>query len=294
MHGYEALVRWVDLRNSLFPHDPDSVQVLALARAREAGHVNLLAYVDDEPVGVAMIGDDPGTRASTHAYVEVGIVPSFRGRGIGTALFRDVSLRVLTRSKEGLECEALASDARSLEWLARRGFQELRRYPEHTLEAGDPLVDAPLPDGVAVHAVGSRPDLLHGMYEVARAAYPELPSPLSGQAGTYTEWQVYELGSGALDLDLSLVAEQDGAVQGYSTMTAPAGSEDAAHRMVHVALEAAPGLAAALVREQVVRARDARRRRVVAWATTPAVATVYAGLGFRAGDESVMLRGPLL
>ena len=148
MHGYEALVRWVDLRNSLFPHDPDSAQVLALARAREAGHVNLLAYV---------------TQASTHAYVEVGIVPSFRGRGIGTALFRDVSLRVLTRSKEGLECEALASDARSLEWLARRGFQELRRYPEHTLEAGDPLADAPLPDGVAVHAVGSRPDLLHGM-----------------------------------------------------------------------------------------------------------------------------------
>ena len=90
MHGYEALVRWVDLRNSLFPHDPDSVQVLALARAREAGHVNLIAYVDDEPVGVAMIGDDPGTQASTHAYVEVGIVPSFRGRGIGTALFRDV------------------------------------------------------------------------------------------------------------------------------------------------------------------------------------------------------------
>ena len=70
-HGHEALARWVEGRNALFPHDyPDSVQVLALARARELGHVNLLALVDDEPVGVAMLSDDPGTQAAAHAYAD--------------------------------------------------------------------------------------------------------------------------------------------------------------------------------------------------------------------------------
>src|SRR5688500_12979523 len=185
VHGHEALARWVEVRNALFPHDPDSVQVLALSRAREVGHVNLLALVDGEPVGVAMLGDDPGTRASTHAYVEVGVVPEYRGRGVGTALFRDVSLRVLTRGHEGLQCDALASDSQSLDWLTRRGFREQRRHAQFVLAESDPLADAPLPAGVAMHSLGSRPDLLEGMFHVAQTVYPELPSPLSGQAGTY-------------------------------------------------------------------------------------------------------------
>jgi ribosomal protein S18 acetylase RimI-like enzyme len=294
VHGHEALARWVEVRNPLFPFDPDSVQVLALSRAREPGHVNLLALLDDEPVGVAMIGDDPGTRASTHAFVEVGVVPEHRGRGIGTALFRDVSLRVMTRGHEGLECEALASDARTLDWLTRRGFRELRRHPQLVLEAEDPLADAPLPRGVAGHAVGSRPDLIQGMFEVARASYADYPSPRSGQAATYTDWQVYELGADAIDVDLSLVAERDGSVLGYSIVIAPPSTDEARHKMTCVLPTAGDELAAALVREVVVRARGAGRRRVVAWALTPAMEDVFSRLGFRPGDETVMLQGPLL
>jgi GNAT superfamily N-acetyltransferase len=295
MHGYEALARWVEVRNSVFPHDPDSAQILALARAREVGHVNLFAFVDGEPVGTAMLGDDPGTHASTHAYVEVGVLPGHRGRGIGTALFRDLSLRVLGQGHhEGLECEALAGDTRSLDWLTSRGFRELRRHKQVVLGADDALGEAPSAGGTALHPVGSRPDLIGGMFGVAQAAYAELPSPRSGQAGTLTEWQVYELGAEALDLELSLVAERDGEVLGYSTMTTPAGSDDVWHRMTCVLPTSGTELAAALVREQVVRSRAAGRRRVVAWPLTASMEDVFAGLGFRVADESVTLRGPLL
>ena len=294
MHGHEALARWVEVRNPLFPQDPDSVQVLALARAREVGHVNLLALVDGEPVGVAMLGDDPGTRASTHAYVEVGVLPEHRGRGFGTALFRDVSLRVLMRGHEGLECEALASDSRSVDWLTRRGFREQRRHPQLVLEADDPVGEAPLPAGTALHALGSRPDLIAGMFEVAQVAYADYPSPRGGQAATYTDWQVYELGAEAIDVELSLVAERNGVVLGYSTVIAPPSADEARHKMTCVLPAAGDELAAALVREVVVHARAAGRRRVVAWALTPAMEDVFSRLGFRPGDASVMFRGPLL
>ena len=294
MHGHEALARWVEVRNSLLPHDPDSVQVLALSRAREPGHVNVLALENDEPVGVGMLGDDPGTRASTHAYVEVAVVPEHRGRGVGTALFRDLSLRVLTRGHEGLQCDALASDSRSLDWLARRGFREQRRHPQFVLVEGDALDDAPLPAGVALHPIGSRPDLLDGMFEVAQAAYRDLPGPRGGQAATYTEWQVYELGPEALDLELSLVAEREGEVVGYSTLVAPTDDDAALHGMTCVRPRALEGLTAALVRELTERARAAGRRRIVAWAITPTMAHVFAQLGFRAGEEIVAFRGPLL
>lgn len=294
MHGYETLARWVEVRNSVFPHDPDSAHILALARAREVGHVNLLALMDGEPVGVGMLGDDPGTQASTHAYVEVGVVPGHRGRGVGTALFRDLSLRVMSRGFEGLECEALAADTRSLDWLTTRGFRELRRHTQLLLDADVPLGDAPLADGVELHTVGSRADLIGGIFAVAQVAYAELPSPRSGQAGTFTEWQVYELGAEALDLELSLVAERHDKVLGYSTMTTPAGADEAFHRMTCVLPAAGTELAAALVREQVVRARAAGRRRFVAWALTPSMEEVFTRLGFHAGEVSVTLRGPLL
>jgi N-acetylglutamate synthase-like GNAT family acetyltransferase len=289
VHGYEELQRWVELRNAVFPDDPDSAQATALIRARQIDHVNLLAFDEGRAVGMAKLADDPG---STHAYVEVGVVPERRGRGIGSALFHDVSRRAAARGQTGLECEAVLSDSPTVDWLRRRGFREQGRLRQLVLASGDPLGDAPAPQEVALHPLGSRPDLVGGMFEVAQAAYGELAGHRPGQADTLTEWQVYELG-GALDLDLSLVAERDGDVLGYSTLLAPEGTTDAFHRMTCV-LPGMDAVATALVREQAVRAREAGRERVLSWALTPRIEGWLLALGFRVADESVTLRGPLL
>ena len=290
VHGYEELQRWVELRNAVFPDDPDSVQVTALIRARQVGHVNLLAFEDGRPVGVAKLADDPD--ASTHAYVEVGVARDVRGRGIGSALFRDVSQRAGARGQIGLECEAVLSDPAAVDWLRRRGFREHGRLRQLALAADDRLADAPVPAGVALHAIGSRPDLIDGMFEVAQTAYAELTGHRTGQAETATEWQVYELG-GELDLDLSLIAEREGAVLGYSTLLAPAGNPDAFHRMTCV-LPGQDDVARALVREQVAGAREAGHTRVLSWALSPRMEGWLLALGFRVAEESVTLRGPLL
>jgi GNAT superfamily N-acetyltransferase len=289
VHGYEELERWVELRNAVFPDDPDSVQATALIRARQADHVNLLAFDDGRAVGFAKLADDPG---STHAYVEVGVVPDRRGEGIGSALFHDVSERAAAKGQTGLECEAVLSDSPTVEWLTRRGFREHGRLRQLVLEADDELADAPVPEGVALHALGSRTDLIGGMFEVAQAAYAELSGHRPAQADALLEWQVYELG-GNVDFDLSFVAERDGEVVGYSTLLAPEGTTDAFLRMTCVRPGCA-GVGAALVREQVVLTREAGRRRVLCWALSPQMEERLATLGFRVADESVTLRGPLL
>lgn len=292
MHGYEELARWVDLRNAVFPDDPDSVQVLALIRARQVGHVNLLAVDEGRPVGIAMLADDYGPEASTHAYVEVGVVPERRGEGIGSALFHDVSQRAQVRGRLGLECETLVSDSRTVDWLTRRGFREGGRLRQLALAADVPVAGASLPAGVALHSIASRPDLIGGMFEVAQAAYGELSGHRPDQVSSRIEWEVYELG-GELDLDLSLVAERNGDVFGYSTLLAPPGATDAFLRMLCV-LPGLDAVAAALVREQVGRAREAGRLRILCWALSPRVEECLSSLGFRVADESVTLRGPLL
>jgi N-acetylglutamate synthase-like GNAT family acetyltransferase len=90
------------------------------------------------------------------------------------------------------------------------------------------------------------------------------------------------------------VAERHGDVLGYSTVFAPADTDDALHGMTCVVPSAGERLSAALVHELVVRARAAGLRRVIAWAIVPKMADVFAQLGFGVGDEIVAVRGPLL
>ena len=46
-------------RNEVLPDDPDSAQMMALVRASELEHVDLLAYEHDEVVGTGMLAGDP-------------------------------------------------------------------------------------------------------------------------------------------------------------------------------------------------------------------------------------------
>ena len=79
--GYEELERWVEARNEVLPDDPDSAQMMALVRARELDHVDLLAYEDREVAGTGMLAGDRASLESSHPYVEVTVRAGYRGRG---------------------------------------------------------------------------------------------------------------------------------------------------------------------------------------------------------------------
>jgi ribosomal protein S18 acetylase RimI-like enzyme len=294
--GYADLERWVAARNEVWPDDPDSAEMMALVRASELEHVDLLAYEQGEVVGTGMLAADPTSLESSHPYVEVTVRARHRGRGAGSALLRDLSERVRRLGKDGLQCEARAHDANSVAFLERRGFVECGRSAMYVLELGhhDAVEPAP-PDGIELALLSDRPELLHGMYAVAKVTYPEVGGYQARQADAFHDWQLYQLGSPRLALDMTPIALAGGEVIGFATLIRGLDGRSAEHRMAAVLPEwRRRGIATTLLRAQLAAAKRASVDTVIAWGRSDHVGQVYGTrLGFEPRTETIGFRGPL-
>jgi GNAT superfamily N-acetyltransferase len=294
--GYADLERWVALRNEVLPDDPDSAQMMALVRATELEHVDLLAYEHDEVVGTGMLAGDPTSLESSHPYVEVTVPARHRGKGIGAALLRDLSERARRLGKDGLECESRAHDEYSIAFLERRGFVESGRTAKYVLDlAGYDGSEPVPPEGIELALLADRPDLLPGMYEVAKATFPEIGGYQALQAATFHKWQMYQLGSPRTALEMTPVALAGGEVIGFATLLRDDDGRSAEHRMAVVLPEwRRGGIATTLLQAQLAAAKRASIETVVAWARSTHVGQVYGTrLGFEPCAETVAFRGPL-
>ena len=294
--GYSELERWVATRNEVLPDDPDSPQMMALVRANELDHVDLLAVEDDEILGTGLLGGDPASVGSSHPYVEVTVPERHRGRGVGAALLLELSERARRLGKEGLITESRAQDAYSIAFLQRRGFVEAGRAAKYVLELSryeEP--DASRPDGVEVVMLAERPDLLPGMYEVAKATYPEVGGYQARQAESMHEWQLYHLGSPGTALDMTPLAVVNGEVIGFATMIVQTGGTTAEHRIAAVRADwRRRGIATLLLRTQLAAAKRAGLETIVAWGRSGHPGQPYGTkLGFELETETVSFRGPL-
>jgi mycothiol synthase len=294
--GYDELERWVEARNEVLPDDPDSAQMMALVRASELDHVDLVAYEDGDVVGTGMLAGDPSSLESSHPYVEVTVREGHRGRGVGAALLQNLSDRVRRLGKEGLECESRAHDDYSIAFLERRGFAATGSAAKYELEldAFDGAAPSP-PAGVELAMVSDRPDLVPGMYRVAEATFPELGGYQASQARTLHEWQLYHLGSPGTALDMSPIALAGDEVIGFATLIRRSDGRTAEHRIAAV-LPAwrQKGIATALLQAQLVAAKQASVQTVIAWARSDHAGAVYwTRLGLEPRSETIAFRGPL-
>jgi GNAT superfamily N-acetyltransferase len=294
--GYADLERWVAVRNEVAPDDPDDPTMMALVRASELGHVNLLAYEDGEAVGTGMLAADPNSLESTHPYVEVMVPSRHRGQGVGTALLNELSERVRRLGKEGIHVEARENDAYSVDYLRRRGFVEQDRADHLVLEleGADP-VEPTAPGGVSIHWLADRHDLVRGAYEVAAETYPELGGPISKQAGSQQKWQVYELGDPRIALELAAVAVAgDDDVVGFGTLLRIGGGNVGVHRITVVLPHwRGRGVGSALTGSQIAAARRASYERLEAWVWTDLQKRLYQSLGYERRGAAIDFFGPL-
>src|SRR6185436_21067676 len=106
----------------------------ALVRALQTERADLLAYVDGLPVGTAVLSGDAESVTSGVPYLQVSVLPAYRGRGVGDALLRAVSDEARRFGRTGLQCEVDEDDAYSRAFLERRGFVEHRRWERLDLE----------------------------------------------------------------------------------------------------------------------------------------------------------------
>ncbi len=286
--GYEELERWVAARNEVVPDDTDTVALKVLLRASQENRVDLIAYDEDEVVGMGLLAGDDGTLRSSHPYVEVMVPARYRGRGVGTALLKEFSARVRRLGKEGLQVEARSDDAYSLAYLERRGFVEVDRWTQLSLELdGEAPVEPDPPEGVELTWLAHRPDLLEALFSLARATERD-------QTGSFQAWQVYELGDPRIRLDLTAIALAEGEVIGYTTFVEFAEERTGAHRVLTV-LPAwqERGVGAALTRAQIAAAKRAGVERLFAWARPWQHHALYESLGYEAQGASIDFQGPL-
>jgi mycothiol synthase len=294
--GGEQLERWVAVHNEIRPDDPESTSTKALVRAEEREHLDLLAFVDGEPVGTAMVGGDAQSETSGRPWIELNVLPAYRGRGVGAALFREVSEHARRRGQIGFSCEARADDAHSLSFLERRGFVASRRWHQFVLELDDRVGgETALPEGIELASIADRPALLGGMYQVAAATYSELDGYRAKQAESFVTWQVYELGTSSALLELTPLAIADEDVIGFATMRTLIDETIGELRTVAVLPEwRSRGVASALIGAQVTGAKDAGLRRLSTWVAAGRAAGLYRRLGFEQVAGFVEFEGPLL
>jgi GNAT superfamily N-acetyltransferase len=294
--GYADLERWVATRNEVLPDDPDSAEMMALVRASELEHVDLLACAEGEILGTGMLAGDPESVESSHPYVEVTVPEKHRGRGVGSALLRELSERARRLGKEGLDCESRAHDEYSIAFLERRGFVELGRSAKYVLDLSQ--YEGPDPsqtEGIELAMLADRPDLLPGMYEVAKVTYPEVGGYQAKQAESLHEWQLYHLGSPGTALDMTPIAIADGDVIGFATLVRRADGRSAEHRICAVLPEwRRRGIATLLLQAQLAAAKRAALETVIAWGRSGHVGKTYGTkLGFEQQAETIAFRGPL-
>jgi GNAT superfamily N-acetyltransferase len=157
--SYEQLERWTEVRNATFVEDPQEVQRAAFLRAQEVDRLDLLAYVDDEPVGTALLAGDPLSAMSSEPYVEFGVLTDHRGRGVGSALLTELSRRARLLGNAGLTTECDTSDVDTSSYLTRHGFVEIERW-RRALDLDRLGPAEPHPPGIELVWLSDRPDLL--------------------------------------------------------------------------------------------------------------------------------------
>lgn len=121
--GAGLLEDWRLIHNTIIPTAP-----LSPEDVRERAGRNRLdvAYADGVAVGCSTVR--PPDEETPAATVIARVLPGFRGRGYGTALYEHGLAHARTLSDEGVETVVLASNTEGLRFALARGFVETERY----------------------------------------------------------------------------------------------------------------------------------------------------------------------
>jgi ribosomal protein S18 acetylase RimI-like enzyme len=261
---------------------------------RTLGGRHVLARLDGAVAGGATSYTFPSTPEVLQ--VDVTVLPDFRRRGIGEALFRELSARARELGKAELQVEVREDDEQSIRFAERRGFRELERQKAVVLYVGalaaPPAVEAP--SGVEILSRGERPDLERELYELDQAAGRDIPGLDSEGDWSFEEWREFVIERPGADPDLSFVAIAGDEVVGSASMLVIGGI--AYHGLTAVAREwRGRGIATALKHAQIAAAHSRGLTRLVTESQHDnlPMRRLNEKLGYVAEPGTIVFRGPL-
>jgi mycothiol synthase len=289
------LERIIVLRAGIDPILETTVDDLRFLASRLRGALHVLATVDGEPAGFGFAGVFPEQETEPFAFADLGVPPTFRRRGVGSALHAALSEHVRDLGKSALQLEVPEQDAEAIGFFQKRGYVEIERQKalELDLTALEPEPPRP-PPGIEIFSWAARPDLTAGMYELYREASADIPGLDAETSWTSAEWRVRELERPSRRYDLSFLAVAYGEVVGYATLDVlPAGGF---HGLTAVARAwRRQGVGRALKRSQIAAAKEAGLEKLFTESEerNEPMRRLNEELGFRPIQGMIVLRGPL-
>jgi len=248
------------------------------------------------PVAYLMCGIMPGREADPSLWFDVGVLPEHRRRGIGSALYAEVSRHATSLRRAGLACTAREDGEDALEFLDHRGFAVVDRLRKLALDlAGLELPAADPPAGISLVTYAERPELAAGMYEVYREAVGDVPGEEADRDLSFEEWRAEEIDAPDKRPELIFVALAGDRVVGVGGLEVPSAG-DARNGFLAVARShRRRGVGRAIKSAELAAAKRAGIPRLVTSSPerNEPMLRLNRSLGYRAIPGLVVLRGPL-
>ncbi len=292
----DEIAAWVELRNAIDPRTATMPGWIEQQRRDEATVLIVLAHDGGDVVGVGSAKEEDDRRGTDVGWMWFGVVRPQRGRGIGVALYRELSRHLHTLGKNECDTSAWSDDEATLVFLRTRGFVEVERFEfvRLDLDLYEPRpVDAP--PGVTIVPLAERSGVEREMFEVHSEALMDIPSA-NDLTAEYDAFYGWEIAHPARRADLSFLALHDDHVIGYATFGIVPGSNDATNVMTAVKREwRRRGVGSALKATQLAAAKGAGFREIVtsSEARNEPMRRLNARLGYTARPAQLIMRGAL-
>lgn len=283
------------------PDIPTSVEDMRWSDEKYPGGKRFTAWLDGVAAGAGGAGRIYMFPAEFDGlWGNISVLPELRRRGVGSALLAALSDVAREAGKTMLMGRTTSDRQDAIDFLEHRGFREHERMKVVRLElagASRPVVEAP--EGLLISSLAEHPELVPGVYEVAKEVLPDIPGEGPMAPDTLDEFRTRDVdrptippGAFVLGIDAAT-----GAVVGYANlMLVPGNPKVAWHGMTGVARGwRGRGVATALKRATIAWAIDNGLEALEGAndVVNAPMRAVNRRLGYQPQPDEVGFRGPL-
>jgi len=287
--------QWAEILRSV-SGDVFDVDEIAHFVASDTESAFLLALSGDEALGCG-VGRPSSIQSSLYAMARV--LPEHRGQGVGTQMYELLSEHARKLGRDSLWGRVREDDDGSRSFLRNRGFREAGREYEVVLDTASANLSTERVEGIELVSLAERPDLEPAVHEVDCEVAADVPRPEGDdfEPQPYERWrEQYLEGPGAVP-DAVIAALDGQEVVGYTGLRRRGASSPIAENMLTAVRPRwrRRGIATALKREQVARARAAGIEQIFTTndETNTGMRGVNALLGYRPAPTQIVVSGPL-
>ena len=198
--------RFMAIRNAVDPH-PMTGGSFRAERKTAIGQRHLLATEGGADVGAATIGWNAMSMESGGAFLDAWVLPAYRGRGAGSAMFDDLTAAARDVGLTRLFAAVVDGDAPSLAFARHRGLEVDGQGQEGHLDlaTAPDRSDTTLP-GITTTSLAERPDLARAIYDLSMRVRPEIPMLANEPTPSFEAWRSSTIDDPGYVPELSVLA----------------------------------------------------------------------------------------